>query len=120
MEEKMLLSVQGGRVTPYLFTDKPSILIPFKGDFPIVSEFLTEEFYDQIQKNRYLDECENWVQEAVKKGEKIYTVDSAFRNYISDNNMSVEDFLKLSSKEKTEMLKKFMDSECLSLERLVI
>lgn len=115
--DKILLSQQAGRVTAYIFEEKPSDLMPFKGDFPIVPDWRTEEFYKQIHSHMYLEECPEWVQTAVIRGEKIYTMEKYFRQYLKDNKIE-NSFDDMSSSDKATHLVKFLDANCLGLERL--
>ncbi len=116
---KILLSIQGGRVTRYLFTKKPSDLIPFKGNFPILEDYQMSAFYKEIQKHMYLDECPEWVQKAVLKGEQIYLIDTSFSNYLKKSGLS-DKFNSMKAADKATILVNFLDNNSLGLERLNI
>ena len=116
---KILLSIQGGRVTRYLFTKKPSELIPFKGNFPILEDYQQSAFYEEIQKHMYLDECPEWVQQAVLKGEQIYLIDTRFSDYLEKANLSNK-FNSMKASDKATILVNFLDNNSLGIERLNI
>lgn len=116
---KMLLSIQGGRVTQYLFSEKPSSYIPFKGNFPLVPEYRTKEVYDIIHSHRYLDECPEWFQTAILHGEQIFLIERGFIQYLTKHG-KLEKFDKMSSADKSTELVKFMNDASLGLDRLKI
>lgn len=116
---KMLLSIQGGRVTDYLFAKKPSEYVPFKGTFPLVEEYRVREVYDLIHKHRYLDECPEWFQNVVLKAEQIYLIDTGFTKYLKNKGL-IDKFRKMSAADKSTELVQFMNDNCLGLERLKI
>lgn len=116
---KILLSIQGGRVTRYLFTKKPSDLIPFKGNFPILEDYQTSAFYEEIQKHMYLDECPEWVQKAVLKGDQIYLIETGFSNYLKKSYL-LDKFNSMKAADKATILVNFLDNNSLGIERLNI
>ena len=116
---KILLSIQGGRVTEYLFAKKPSELVPFKGEFPLVPEYKVREVYDLIHQHRYLDECPEWFQTVVLKAEQIYLIDTGFTKYLKSRNL-LEKFRKMSASDKSTELVKYFNDNSIGLERLKI
>lgn len=116
---KPLLSRQAGRVTAYIFKKKPSTLIPFKGDFPVVPEWRMTEFYESVNSHQYLEDCPDWVQTAVLRGEKLYNIDRGFTQYLKDKGI-LGDFNKMSAADKSTHLVAFLDDNCLGLDRLKI
>lgn len=116
---KLLLSIQGGRASRYLFEEKPSELIPFKGEFPILEDYQKTSFYKEIQSHMYLDECPEWVQNAVLKGDSIWAMDNGFRIYLQEEGVETS-FMKMKASEKSTILVKWMNANSLSLERLKI
>ena len=117
--DKPLLSQQAGRVTDYLFVKKPSEYIPFKGEFPILSDWRESQFYEQVHAHMYLEECPEWMQTAVLRAEKIFTIEHGFVTYLSDNNI-LDKFKKMSAADKSTHLVAFLDKNCLGLDRLKI
>lgn len=106
-------------MTDYLFAKKPSSLIPFKGNFPLVEEYREREVYDLIHRHRYLDECPEWFQTVVLQAQEIYFIEKGFKEYL-DSCGILKEFPKMSSADKSTWLVRFMDKNCLGLERLKI
>lgn len=116
---KKLLSHQAGKATQYIFSKKPSVYVPFKGEFPVVEEWRERDFYDQATSHAYLDECPEWMQKAVIRGEQMYDIDTGFREYLKEEGV-YDKFLKMSASEKSDYLVKFLDKNCLGIDRLKI
>ena len=117
---KILLSTKGGRVTRYLFTDKPSDLIPFKGKFPILEDYQMTAYYDEVQNKKEFEDCSEWVQNAIEKAEQIYLIENGFISYLNKLGIKTEDFEKMKSSDKANYLVRFLDSSSLGLNRLKI
>ena len=117
--EKLLLSIQGCRVLPFIFKKQPSNLIPFKGEFPILDDYKEKKVMEQIHAHRYLDECEDWMQKAVLKADRIYLMHSGSEDYLSGIG-KLKTFNSLSASDKSTLLIKFMDENCLGLDSLKI
>lgn len=115
-----MLSVQGGRVTRYVFLSEPSELIPFTGNFPILQEYQKTAFYEEIQQHMYLEECSDWVQEAVLKGDDIYLIETGFKNYLRKHDIGEEEYIGMDAGEKQRILYDFLDDSSLGRERLNI
>lgn len=116
----MLVSIYAGKANQCVTKDVPSDLIPFKGKFPILPEYLTEEYQDTILKTEEVKDCPDWVQDVLVKGERIYTMDKEFREYLKNNGISVEFFKKKSSADKATELYRFLDANSLTLNSLKI
>ena len=113
-----ILSVQGGKATQYIFKDKPSKYVPFKGKFPLAEEYQQKIIYERIQNNKHLDDIpEEWIRELIVKGEKMYDIEDAFQDYLRDMG-KFDGFLKLKNSEKADLLLSFMDKNCISMEAL--
>lgn len=120
MAEKTILSIIGGKATRYIFNDKPSMYIPFKGNFPLAKEYQKEYIIDIIHGTHYFEDIEEeWVKEIIKKGAQIYDIETSFTTYLEKRNIRNE-FLKLPASEKADILAEFMDAECLDMGALRI
>lgn len=117
--EKLLLSVQGGRAATYCFKETPSEYIPFKGKFPIVENYRFNLLHQQIRDHRYLDECEQWVQDAIIKADRIFLMEKRFKEYLEQHG-KLDKFQDLNNSEKATLLVKYMDSDCLGWDSLTI
>lgn len=117
---KKLLSIQGGKATQFIFKDKPSMYIPFKGDFPLAQNYQTELIYQRIHEHKHLDEIpEEWIRDLIVKGEKMYDIEEGFVNYLEDIGKK-DSFKNLKNAEKADLLMKFLDDNCISIESLNI
>ena len=117
---KILLSRQGsGQIVRYIFESKPSAYVPFKGMFPLLPEWRMDEYYKLLQSKSYLEDCPEWMQAAVLQGEQMVTIDNGFQEFLKKNG-KLEEFFKLDKGEKANLLVKFLDENCLGLERLQI
>lgn len=115
---KKILSIQGGKATQYIFKDKPSKYVPFKGTFPLAEPYQRDLIYNRIHENKHLDEIpEEWIRELIVKGEKMFDIEDAFQDYLRDAGM-FDKFEKLKNSEKADLLLAFMDKNCISVEAL--
>lgn len=113
---KKLLSHQGGKALQYIYLDKPSVYVPFKGEFPLAQDYQKELIFQRISENKHLDDIpEEWIKDIIVKGEKIYDVEMAFKDYLSEVG-KLKEFTKLNNSEKADLLTAFMDANCLTLE----
>lgn len=118
-DKKILLSIQGGRSSVYCGKRVPSEYIPFKGKFPIVEDYRLNELYKQIRDHRFLDECDEWVQDAIIKADRIFLMEKYFIEYLEKEG-KLDTFHDLSNSEKATLLVRYMDSECLGWDSLRI
>ena len=118
--KKTLLSIKGGKALNYIFRKTPSIYVPFKGKFPLAEEHQVEFFYKLVQTEKYFEDIEQqWVQNIIEQGAKIYDIDKGFTNYLESMN-KYKIFPNLTKEEKADLLVKFMDKNCLDLGALKI
>lgn len=118
--EKILLSKQGGGViVRYIFEERPSDYVPFKGTFPLLPAWRQTEYYNQLDSHEYLEDCPDWMQTAVLKGEQMVAIDQGFQDWLQKNG-KLDNFFKLSKSDKASLLVKFMDENCLDIQRLQI
>ena len=69
------LSARIELIAPYIFSDKPSELVPFEEKFPILPDSCKAAFYEDIQGKNTIDECSTWVLQAFIKGEKMWYIE---------------------------------------------
>ena len=119
-ERNRLLSVVGERAFKYAFLKKPSEIIPFKGDFPLLPSFKMEEFSNLIKEKQYVEEAPMEYQIAIARGNKIAVLELGFKTYLQDNGISIEDFKKLENNQKSDFLIKWMDENCVGIKQLNI
>lgn len=117
---KILVSIFAGKANHYIREKQPSELIPFKGEFPILPEHKSEEYNNAIFNTEYLEDCPDWVQDIVLKGERVYEIVEGFNQYLKDNNISIEDFKKKKSSDKATELMRFFNANSLTIDNLHI
>lgn len=119
MSEILLSQFAAGTIMGYIFDDKPSRYIPFKGDFPILPKWRLEEYNQNLDKCKYIDDCPEWMQMAIVKGERLRSIDEGFQTWL-DKKGKLNSFVKLDKGEKANLLVRFLDENSLGLDALQI
>lgn len=113
-----LVSVLAGRAIPFLRESKPSELLPFTGNFPIIgSNTEMNNYLEVVQSKFLLEDLDDKNQRITLAGNKISLMHNSFKEYLKNNNMTFEE---LSSKEKTNVMLEWMQKDCLTPEALKI
>ena len=115
---KIIVSIAGAKVKNIVGKKKPSKLIPFNGQFPLVESYRMDDFNEEIRNKQYLDDCSDWVQDAIVKGLHIVETENTFKKFLEDNNISVE--LSLSTTNPHKLLLSSLNFECPTIEYLSI
>lgn len=119
MSEIILSQFAAGTIVGYIFADKPSQYIPFKGNFPILPKWRLEEYNENLDKFQTIPQCPDWMQEALVKGERVRSIDEGFQNWLRKHN-KLNDFKKFNNDEKATLLVRYLDENCLDLSSLQI
>ena len=90
MERERLVSIVGGRAVKYVGLKKPSQIIPFKGKFPLLEPY------------------------------QIALLEEGFKKYLSEYNITVDDFMKLSNSDKSDKLMNWLNRDCIDFSQLTI
>lgn len=98
---------------------RPSRLLPFKGDFPLINPGQEPLFNAGCEGKTYLDECEPWIQQVLIKAQRIADIESGFFEYLKRNNLDVS-YYKMNGKEKANEIKRFFNTTILDIEDLKI
>lgn len=117
--DKPLLSRQAGKATAYIFRKKPSQYVPFKGEFPVVPDWRQTQFYELVHSHEYLEDCPEWMQTAVLRGEKMFNIETGFVDFLKSKDV-FEKFHRMSAADKATLLVEFLNKNCLGLDRLKI
>lgn len=118
MKVKTLSSDIGGKALPYIFEEKPSLFVPFKGNFPLAKEYQREVITNAICGTHYFEEIEQeWIKQIIKKGAEIYDIDQSFKTFLGNRTKT---FNSLPASEKADILAEFMDKNCLDMGALRI
>ena len=112
------MSIAAAQVKPYIAEKTPSKLIPFKGNFPLLPAYKEDEYYKIVNDTPHVSESPQWVQDIILRGQTIFNMEERFKNYLRDNNISLDDFKKKSSADKSTDLMRFMNANCVGFESL--
>ena len=116
---KVVLSKIAGLVQPYIREKKPSEYVPFKGQFPLLEPNQYEDYQKEIEGKMWLEDCSDWVQDIILKGEQIAIIDRGFVKFLRDNN-KYTDFISMKSSEKADELIRYMNANCMELSAIRI
>lgn len=117
--EKIILSRAAGEASPYIRSEKPSELIPFKGEFPLLDSSRNEEWWKWMNSADAVQDCPDWMQEVIFKGQRIARMEKAFKEYLQNAGI-YEQFLKMKSAEKSTWLVRFLNANSMDIEALQI
>lgn len=120
MERELLLSVIGGRAIKFVTRQKPSALIPFRGEFPLLQPYQQEKYFEAIQNNEKLEDISEEFQRITEKGNRIALFEEGFSNFLSDKGISVETFKSLKNTEKSDNLLEWLNKDCIDFSQLTI
>lgn len=98
---------------------RPSQLLPFKGNFPLINPGQEPLFNAGCEGKTYLDECEPWIQQALIKAQRIADIEKGFFEYLKRNNLDVS-YYKMNGKEKAAEIKRFFNTTILDVTDLEI
>lgn len=109
----------GNEVMTYVEEKKPSIFVPFKGSFPLLSPALHDEYYKYVASDKNLDECPIWIQDIINKGLRIQAIERGFKEYLRYNGI-FQEFMKMDNSKKATELIRFLNANSMTLEYLDI
>ena len=115
---KIIVSIAGVKVKNIVGKKKPSKLIPFNGQFPLVESYRMDDFNEEIRNKQYLDDCSDWVQDAIVKGLHIVETENTFKKFLEDNNISVDSFGELSNEKKADELMRCFNAKQIPISAL--
>lgn len=113
-------SVVGGAASRYIDRKRPSELIPFRGEFPMLNDIDAREFRKVIQETLTLDELSPLFQKVVTEGQRIALMEQGFKEYLAKRAVTPADFVKLSNADKSDYLLDWMNTNSISVEALKI
>ena len=103
----------------YINQKRPSQLLPFKGNFPILNPAQMDLFRIACENKTYMDEIPDWAQQAIIKAQRIADSENGFKEYLLSNGILPE-YMKMDGKKKAEEIKRFFNTTCLDIEDLII
>ena len=113
-------SVVGGAASRYIDRKRPSELIPFRGEFPMLNDIDAREFRKAIQETLPLDELSPLFQKVATEGQRIALMEQGFKEYLAKRAVTPADFVKLSNADKSDYLLDWMNTNSISVEALKI
>lgn len=115
-----LLSVIGGTAKKYIFSDRPSKLIPFRGEFPLCPIYYQNDYLKAIGNNEFIEDISPEFQELTEKGNLMGLYEDGFKNFLNSFGLSPSDFLKLSNTKKSDYLVMWMEKDGIDISSLTI
>jgi len=110
MERNELSSVRIGKVSFLIPEKKPSEIIPFKGNLPLVDPLSYTQFLDKIDQMLFNDLSDE-VKEIVFKAEKIKYMNDSFEEYLNDLGIGTKGFQAFENEKKADTLFAWMNRE---------
>ena len=98
---------------------KPSVFIPFKGNFPLLNPALEEKYYEEVSTSKTMQESPVWVQDIINKALKIKRIDDGFKDYLKYNGIFYK-FQDMSNSDKATELMRFLNANSMTLDYLNI
>ena len=119
MEGKInLFDVLNSTMT-YVSAKKPSGLLPFRGQFPLLQPWQEDAFRKGTNGKHYLEECEPWIQSILIKAQHIADVERGFEKYLYENGINQE-YMKMNGKAKAAEITRFLSANSLTVDDLII
>lgn len=115
-----LVSSIASRAESFVYRDKPSDLVPFKGEFPIVPIWRREEFHKTVRSTMWINECPSWIQKALLQGDEICRIHEGFESWLDETGIGEKGFKKMSAADKSTELIRYLNANSLGLEHLNI
>lgn len=115
---EQLVSKVGARAMEFVFANKPSDIVPFSGNLPVVPNYQKDKFIDEIESHMYISECSDWVQSAIYKGNEMYQIHYDFSKWLSKTGIGEDNFKAMDNSDKATELVRFLNANSLSLKSL--
>ena len=117
--KKSIISKVACNAPKFLFQDKQSGYIPFKGKFPIVEKYQIGKWEEEFKNHLFVEECSEWFQETVAKSRRMEAIENGFIEYLKEIG-EFDQFFKLKDAEKADLLVKYMDKNSMDIASLKI
>ena len=114
------LSVMGGRASKVVALKKPSNLIPFKGNFPLLEQYEIKPYLEAIQSTENIEDLSERFQKITELGNRIVLLEEGFIGYLAGFNISPDDFSKMSNSDKSDKLISWLNHDCIDFSQLKI
>lgn len=90
---------------------KDQLIIPFKGDFPLLNYTQNKEYFEEHLKVRYVDEMPKKWRAATFVALKIDKYQRNFLSFLWKNGIEESDFRALPAPDKSNLLVQWMNEE---------
>lgn len=110
MERNELSSVRIGKVSFLIPEKKPSEIIPFNGNLPLVDPLQYQEFLTKIDQMLFVNLSDE-VKGIVYKAEKIKYMNDSFEQYLNDIGVGTGGFKNMTNEKKADTLFAWMNKE---------
>lgn len=114
------LSVIGGRASKVVALKKPSQLIPFRGNFPLLEQYEIKPYLEAVQSSENIEDLSERFQKVTELGNRIVLLEDGFVRYLAGFNISPDDFMKLSNSDKSDKLMSWLNHDCIDFSQLKI
>lgn len=119
-ERDRLISVIGGRAVHYVDKKKPSDIIPFNGNLPLLESYEMAAYREAVENTTWLEELSEKFQRVTVIGNNMAIMENSFNEFLKDKDITPEIFVKLSNSEKSDNLITWMNKEGVSIDSLKI
>ena len=115
-----LVSVLAGKASEYIRRKRPSDIIPFRGNFPIIDDMDMYEYREAIESTEMIEDLPEKWQRVVMKGTRCSDFEESFKRYLLEYGLYQDDFLALKNIKKANKLADWMERSCISWEALYL
>ena len=119
-ERDRIVSVIGGRALQYADKKKPSDIIPFKGNLPLLESFEMEGYRKAVETTMWIEDLSEKYQMVSIIGNRIALMVEGFKEFLRKYNLDEESFKKLSNSAKSDKLIAWMNESCIDFSQLKI
>ena len=115
-----LVSVVAGLGSMYVGRKRPTDLLPFKGDLPLLNSIDLPDYREAIENTELLTNLTPQFQEVATLSYRIADFVQSFTEFLLNKNISVEDYAKMGNATKSNHIVAWLDQEHLDFNQLEI
>lgn len=120
MNRERKLSVLAGRASKVIGLKRPSELIPFRGNFPLLEPHQINSYYEAVRSTDDIEDLSEEFQKATESGNRIVLLEDGFKQYLSRYGITVDKFINMSNSDKSDKLIDWMNRDCIDFSQLKI
>lgn len=103
-----------------IFEDVPSKILPFVGNFPLVEPYRKNDAIKLFRENGLFDDLPEWLKPKVRTANFIGNLQKNFIGYLLSKNINPRGFSSEVDETKLEVIREWMDKNCISDSYFVI